>query len=337
MAEVYEVIENQQQKTGYEKKVEALLEEFAVNNEREALIWVWKYKGKSQQQGLNLLETYPADTHNYLSLFQEIRSKWGAGIYRIHVKEGKKIIANEAMEILPCQELSIKQDNSALDLARELMNKKPQIDIDEQEIKFLKKMEMYKAIFQQQQPVQANPGLDLLSAVSLLKELGLNVGVGKEDAGFVKLIESTAPVLQQLAESLAKKEDQTPKQKQLEPKHYDPLILFFLSCAQNDSDPALYAHVLLDRLPQKFIETFINSANYYELVEQLHPKFSLYHDWIDEIRKEIIGIIIEQKQENEQPEDTEQESQAQEGNTEDKLPQRDEGGKVDSETYSMVG
>lgn len=66
---------------------------------------------------------------------------------------------------------------------------------------------------------------------------------------------------------------------------------FWVSRAAKDSDPGLYAELLLDTLPVEFAAFFINRPDLMEAVAFLNPAASQYPQWFAELRDAVNHIL----------------------------------------------
>jgi len=66
---------------------------------------------------------------------------------------------------------------------------------------------------------------------------------------------------------------------------------FWVSRAAKDSDPGLYAELLLDTLPTEFAAFFINRSDLMEAVAFLNPAASQYPQWFAELKDAVNHIL----------------------------------------------
>jgi len=77
----------------------------------------------------------------------------------------------------------------------------------------------------------------------------------------------------------------------------DPMLMLkmqlnmLVNKAAADSDPALYADLILDAMPEEQIREFLGQPNLQEFLTNMNPQVSIYWPWFDALQREVMGAL----------------------------------------------
>lgn len=278
--------------TDYDEKFDDLLTQF--NDKPLAKLMIYA-QAEGQNNGLDLLETLPVDKYDFEGLHEHIRNTWGAGDYRIRIREGKLWKANRLLTIRkPLTEKNANPElvgmtgivGQLLQQIKLLNERKP--DNGNDRMQFLQEMLIMKQLFSSDQPTQNNnSGLqEMLALITGLKSAGLISTPNdekdvKESDGFMGFLSSMAPTLETIAKGAMQPRQQIPQQMppayqpqpapQPEPdltgepdglpEHVKALVSMALitlcNAADKQSDSEFYADWVLDQMPDEHLSEFV--------------------------------------------------------------------------------
>ena len=281
-----------------------------------ATVAIYRQNGNGQQ-GLIFLDSFPPDRFTPDDLHLHLKNTYGAGSYRVHVRDGTKLRANKLVNIGSPLSVSRETNNGAGDM-RELMQfmqqqqqqmmqlmREQQKPAEDSEEKFLEKMLKYKQLFGGE--TQKTGGIsELLGAVDALKLLGVNVGgLAPEpvEDGFSKIIESAAPVLTALLNR-----PQQPHQPQQRPQpQYKPNpapreqddmnlkvklgVATLVRAAAKNADTAFYADFVFDQVPEETLRGIFAAPDIEGELAKINPDTLKYKDWFTDLGEHLRGML----------------------------------------------
>lgn len=210
---VYETaaLSSPEPKTGHDRKFDELLDSFG--SQPNVKLSIYRQRA-GLNDGLNLLETMPVDKYDYEGLHAYIKEAYGEGDYRIQIRKGGKLQANELITIeLPRNQNVVKSDggngvvmamlSELKDMRHELMTLKqgPQIDPMSQMMQMVQMMALMKDFMT---PQQQTPMREVVETMTLLKELnGGTSNDADEKDSFMGFLGTVAEPLSQIIQSTA--------------------------------------------------------------------------------------------------------------------------------------
>lgn len=190
----------EQQLTGYEKKLHNFLSTLENSDADNLLLSIYKQGPGGQNSGMDLCEIVPIDKYSNDDLLMMIKEKYGPGDYRLRMQYKGRLRINELISIAKplssYHELNnsdssgmdrvlnmIEKQNERIERLTQVTNSNP----DNDRMKFMQEMMMMKEILGAQQN-NSNNLMDLLKFLTVIKnDLGMDIfnQSEKEDTSFL--------------------------------------------------------------------------------------------------------------------------------------------------------
>jgi hypothetical protein len=284
--------------------------------------------GSSLNDGLTFLDSFPADKMPMESIQKFLRDKYGSGDYRMQLRVEGKLRLNELVSIEAPKEDTPQGDQTMVMVLNQMREMQQQIlalaqnrqpSPEEQEMKMLEKMAMYKQLFSNDNQSSNNGLTEMLTVMTQFKELGLiNIGnqppEEEKEKGFLDFLSGLTPMIQSAMES---GKQATPPQMPPAPQPQKPVqeapvvppeaeqqqdqinlmigqtLKTLISAAENGDDPENYADMLLDQIPEQYLGELLNvleSDQWFDQLKQLSSNLVVPHEtWFTELRQHILG------------------------------------------------
>ena len=271
----------------------------------------------SGKESLQFLESFAPDKYQPDELLMYIRSTYGGGDYRVHVRENGRLRANKHVSIGEPRIVSreTNAESPALTMMMQQIEKQNRMIAElttrnaapqESENDFLNKMLVYKQLFdngpQKSQGIQ-----DILQTVSSLKELGINVGGIQTDApqkeeGFGDIVEKMSPVLTALLQQPQQAQQQTPQNYKPNPQPTGNKqnmmnlklkmgVATLVKAAAKGSPTDFYADFVTDNVSEENIKAFMTDANAMEKLAGVDKRVLEHKEWFEDLGEHLKGAL----------------------------------------------
>lgn len=295
----YSKQEKERPKTSYETKFEDFLASATMSS--AAMLSIYKYRGRTYNDGLNLIDKFPVDKFADVDgVVLYLREHWGAGDYRLIVREGNKPVVNQHLEVLGEQSKNQNTEKPSeingvltqmMNQMRELQNQVIEISRNNtrQETSrkdFIEEMLMMKQVFGQQN--QIDPMAQLQSTMSVLQNMGVQIGgqtIEHEEKGFGDLIEKMTPLMEVALNNQMGGQDKKYQQNPIDPKRAQYMkwkqgVSFLINGAKAQADPAMYAEMIISQVGSKGVDVFLKGGDAgVAKFKQLFPEISDHVEW----------------------------------------------------------
>lgn len=305
-----------EQKTAYEKKLEELLDSFSgVPN---AVMSIYRQNGASLNDGLSFLDSFPPDKYTKEQILKMIRDNYGAGDYRLQLRVGGRIKANELVSIEEpkSKKSEASQDNQLIQSLMQRMDKMQEMLLrfaqqpqqrseTEIEMKMLEKMAIYKKLLGGDGG--GGGGInEVITTVRSLAEIGFiqlpDKTEKKTDTGFGEFLLTMAPTLKQIIEGSQQRLpvhsiNENNKHVQRTGPEIDEItqmlksaLTFCIQAARNNGDVEITANWALDLLPEvhhpRLLE-MIEKPDWFEIMRSIvYVDYNL-KPWFERLRHAI--------------------------------------------------
>lgn len=293
------------QATAQQKAFEDLISELGENPD-DAAIHIYR-QNTSGKTTMTLLEVFPVDQFDFVSLWSHVREKYGAGHYRIHVRKSGKLVANKLIEIeqpkvtdkpgvTPIGEASsilatvLERQEKMHQQMLALIQQSQQPQHSRQEM--LQEMLMFKQLFDNGGNGGGNAIAQLRDTLTVLGELGINIGGASEEkeTGFGDLLEKMTPLL-----GAAMTQPQQPQQKR-DPMFAQKMMLKngigqLMRAAAKNSPREVYADLVLDQLPENVVKEFITAPDAFEKLIKLEPRAAQFRPWFMDLAEHVKAAL----------------------------------------------
>lgn len=266
------------------------------------------------QESMQFVESMPPDKYGYTELLNYIRENYGAGDYRLQVRQNGKLKANKLVQI--AKRVSQPQQNSGNDsaLLHAIQGMQEQIAQQNQVIArmmqqpqgnskkdFLEEMMIYKQLFSDNSPKHAGGVGELLQSVDALKSLGINVGLPspeEKEEGFGDMIDKISPILMTAFQHQRQapvrpnvKPNPQPRDEQMFEKMQLKMgIAQMVAGARNGADPSLFAEFVVNTVDQEKVDKYLTSPNAFQMVCQIDKNAAPYQAYFNDIKEHINGL-----------------------------------------------
>ena len=259
------------------------------------------------------LDSFSPDKFTPDDLFLYIKNTYGAGDYKIYVRDRGKIRANKHISIEAPKSVSRETSNNGdikelmafmqhqqqqmLNLMRE--HQQPQQSEDQMIDRMLK----YKALFGGGEHQKSQGFSEIIQTVNGLKELGINVGgiqtEEKEDS-FSSMLENLSPVLTALVQNASNQPQPQPQpqykpnpEPRKEPMNFELIklkmgIASLVKAAAKNSDTAFYADFVCDQMADKI--NIVLAPNAIDELIKLDKKVGIHKEWFLDVLEHIKGM-----------------------------------------------
>lgn len=267
--------------------------------------------------GRNTMEfvaRYEADQFDYGGMMAHIQKMYGGGDYRIMAYYQGKLKGNKLVTIAH----PIKQDvpeSSSLNVVLQQMEKMQQQMVNLMQEKqtgvnsrkeMLEEMLMYKQLFGGESR-QGNGIKDVIDTLGSLQDLGIDIGIGGGDKekGWTELAEKFLPLATMAltpqphpprvmrTNPQARPVNPQPVNPQPSPQENQKMNMFvkmgvaqLVSAASKKSDPADYAGLVIDNVPEPVLKQIIVEENFATL-RGINPKVGDFIPWFKELVEHI--------------------------------------------------
>lgn len=295
------------EQTSQQRKFEDILSDLNDDTD-EAEIRIYR-QGLSGKTSMVLLEALPVDKYTLTGLWAMIRDRYGAGNYRIHVRQHGKLLANKLLEV---ETPRTEQDNQGgpLDgvnnilsgvmdrmdrqhaMMMELMQANKPHETSRKEM--LEEMMLYKQLFDNGSGNSPDPIKQIKDTVELLGNLGVGLGNNEEDEpGFNKLLEKMADFATVAVQQPNQQYQQNPSPRPTQDKTVIKQMMInsglkvLLNAAAKDADPGMYCDVVLDQVPESVVKEYLLADNAMEQLIKVAPQAAEYQPWFNELIENI--------------------------------------------------
>lgn len=312
ITDVFEIEPGDGEKTTQQRRLDDIISDLTDStDESELRVYRQVNGGRSS---MRLLETFPVDKYSMTELWNYLRITYGSGDYRIHVRQNGKLLANKLIEIEtpkipatngPSQmgemgqilnaflERQERQNQQMLDMLNQQQPQQSRMD-------FLREFAMMKQIFFDGGSGQQNSSISQMQeTISFLKELGFGPQEKEEDDSFGNLLAKMSPLV---AAAVAQGNNQPQQQPQTPQPQKSPMpnpqqmmiklgVQNLLRAASKDSDPAPYAQMILDQMPEEAIREYIASPTALASLQKIDQRVVRYTDWFTQLGEHVKYLL----------------------------------------------
>jgi hypothetical protein len=294
-------------KTKHEQKLEEILSGLNTATEN-AYIALYRQNG-SGRESLTFLHKFPADKFEGVEdILEFLSKKHGGGDYRIHVRIGGRLAANNLVSVeAPKQDdtelprgadpainallAQMEKQNQMIAGLYQQMAEQAKAPTQSQSRKeMLEEMLMYKQLFGGQ---QSSGGLgQVMETIGFLKEVGVNVGgiAEEKEEGFGDVISKALPLL-----TAAMQQPAQPHQPQVNPAMNQQNALKLqikmavdsaVRAAGKGQDPQVFAQMADAQLGEKAIE-LAQDPNIITVLTAYNPGVLEHKQWFDDVLEHV--------------------------------------------------
>lgn len=262
---------------------------------------------------MEFVARFPADKYDYGQLLSHLQQKYGGGDYRILLYAKGKLRANKLETIATEKNIAETPHNmdgvagilrSVMDTMekqnRQIMELMSQRQNPQQmETDFLNKMLMYKQLFDRGDSGAGN-GLSMVrDTLGFIKDMGVTIGgvAPERETGFLDVLDKATPLL---AAAMTRGNNPEPQYKQ-NPAPRNPQMIQqmmikagvkqLLTAARKGSDPAIYAEMLLDQVPEETVKQFITAPDSFAKLCQIAPECAQFQTWFAELAEHVKALL----------------------------------------------
>lgn len=320
--------DGQRGETTQKRKLEDIIND--LNDETDDVeLRVYRQSALGGKASMTFLDAFPPDKFTLSQLQVYLKDKYGGGDYRIHVRAGGHVRANrlisieapkddkrsnisEAGDILSSVLGEMRRQNERM---LELMHSRN--NDDDQEEKVLSKMMKYKALFGSETSHQSSGGLgQIKETLELFAMLGINLGGGAEkETGFMDILEKSLPVvlsgMSQQSRQLPQPQQTQYKQNPIQPE--DDIMLKeimiknglnqLLVAAQKNSDPGMYAQLVLDQFGEQRVLEFFSNPEQIDKIIKTNPKLAEHIEWFELLIEHLKALMGQESKVSDQYDD----------------------------------
>jgi hypothetical protein len=264
----------------------------------------------------------PEEIAGEASLFEMIRQDYGGGVYRVHVRDRSGLIANRRVEIAERRERkpedfgtvllgAIKEQGAQLAEAIKAMAPRPAEQPSEEQL--LQRLKLYRDVFA---PAKGG-AVDTAELLKLFRE-GLQLGRSIDTGGgvdpsqmIVEGLRTIRPLLA-MAQQPARAVQTNPAPGGASPAAPAPaaptdptaspsavgsavraLMGMAIAAAERDSDPELYAHLLLDQFPAAELRQLLAMPDPVALLADFDPRVAQHRDWFADLADALRELLAD--------------------------------------------
>lgn len=324
--EAYSYIDDDDQSVAAESALEGLLSEFSGSG--DAIVNVYR-----QIDGANniafLFKTTPTEMRGG-EIMEKLRDSYGSGDYRVHVREGHRIVGNKgfSVEAAAVAEVAAVKDNSS-DMMAMMMaqmnnqqalmitaieafgNRTPPATPDPaaQQLAMVQILATLKEIATPATPQNADDGVErLIQGITLAQKLGKGDGETNTSDILMEGLRQFAPAIAQAttqglaaqgvpgapgAPQLAPPPQGEPTPEQAAMFQQTLLrtqLKFLVKNAQEGRNPELYAELLLDQVGEEKLLEFIGAPDAMDKLIALVPEVETVRPWFERMRVVILEL-----------------------------------------------
>lgn len=261
----------------------------------------------------------PADKFDFGQLQEFIAKNYGGGDYRVRLYSSNKLVksGNRMISIAHPVEKPANQDQGLLSVLIQKMDRQNEIlmaaltkkvEVQPQQFNresYLDELLKMKALF----GGGGGGGIESIKeALGFVKELGLNIGQEKEEAGFGELLAQFAPLVTQAADQPVPQVQPKMRGYQENPINSNPqrsqqmnmqqMQLRFglgqlLAAARKNADPGHWAITVLDMLDGETVKQFVSEGDPVKKMIELCPDVEAHKQWfrlLAEHLKALLGL-----------------------------------------------
>lgn len=254
-----------------------------------------------------------------------LQDEFGGGVFRIHVRNGGKLVANKEVKVAPppnrqappvadvTAPLQKQLDNLAgiVGQLAQVVTQQQQRPASETQSRkeFFQEMLLMKQMFGGA-PRERDPFDMLTKMMTLQKELGGIFGGGGSDVEpgsntlLLKAIETFGPILTQANQNKA-----VPTQPMLHapatdmqqaPSHSEEanMLKIYLNMliaeAKNDIDPQAYALLITQKVARADIDGMLRPDDWFEKLSTFEPAITPFREWFADLRADVFELLTEQ-------------------------------------------
>jgi hypothetical protein len=306
--------------TDYDRKLGDWL---ALNDNKDSAKLNIYALSAGQNSNEEFVESLPVDKYDFEGLHAHIKKKWGAGDYRVRIREGKKWVINQYLSVREAlDEKTPSTDMTGvvgqlLDQIKRL-NERPKSDGNDR-MAFLQEMLIMKQLFST--PQQSNGGglNEMLGLITGLKNAGListpndEKDVTEKD-GFMGFLSSMAPTLETIAKNAMQRPQMPapmhqPQYAQPAPQPVSPAmgdeikamitmaLMTLCHAAEKNAEQSIYVTWVLDQLPDEHLDEFfelLDSDDWLDTLDAMsYGKAKLYTLWFTGVRNAILAELTD--------------------------------------------
>lgn len=304
---VFETDVGNNPKTKHEQKLEEILSGLNTATEN-AYIALYRQNG-SGKESLTFLHKFPADKFEGVEdILEFLAKKHGGGDYRIHVRIGGRLAANNLVSVeapknddpeLPrgadpainALLAQMEKQNQMIACLYQQMAEQRKPD-DTSEEKFLQKMLMYKQLFGGDNRNAGGIG-QIHEAIGFLKEIGVPVGGIQEEKeeGFSDILKNALPLLT----TAIQQQSQRPVQPTVNPAMQQQNALKLqikmavdtaVRMAGRGMDPQTFAEMADAQLGENSIK-LVSDPNIHTILLAYNPNVAAHRPWFDDVIEHI--------------------------------------------------
>lgn len=305
---VFETDVGHNPKTKHEQKLEDILSGLNTATEN-AYIALYRQNG-SGRESLTFLHKFPADKFEGVEdILEFLSKKHGGGDYRIHVRIGGRLAANNLVSVEAPQNVEpelprgadpainallaqMEKQNQMIAGLYQQMAEKQKPDGDSEE-KFLQKMMLYKQLFAGES--RATGGLGQIhETIGFLKDIGVSVGGIQEEKeeGFGDILKNALPLL---TTAIQQQPQQHPVQPTVNPAMQQQNALKMqikmavdtaVRMASKGSDPQAFAEMADAQLGENSIK-LVSDPNIHAILLAYNPNVAAHRPWFDDVIEHI--------------------------------------------------
>ena len=288
------------EKTESEKKVDAFAD--ALKDDPNSFVNVSRQLlgGNSPME---FVGRYPADKYDFGELLALMQEKYGPGDYRFMLYAKGKLRANKLFSIaapkkdhFDARNYKNSDNADSMRILAQMMEQQTRMIMDalkggNSRKEWLEEMTMYKTLFGGNDNKSALT--ELQNSINMLETLGIEVGGKKEEESiFPQLIEKVGDVIKTASEQQTQYQN-NPQQRQ------GNNMGFFLKMgmkqllqgAARNSDPGVYAQLIIDNLPEEKIREFFTEQGALEKVMNFEPKLRNFKPWVVLLGEHVKAIL----------------------------------------------
>lgn len=294
-------------KTGYDNRFEEFMA--TVGQGSAAVLSIYKYRGSTYNDGLTLIDKFPVDKFNDMdSVVLYLRKHWGAGDYRVIVRDGKTPKVNEHVEVIGQIDQNKHEDkpsgveNVLLQMMNQMESLQKQIinlssnnqtgGMNRREV--LEDLAMMKNIFDTGVQPQRSAVSEMKEMMGLFQTMGMNPFGGgvvatqepeEKEPGFGDLLEKITPLIEAGMRNSQQQPQQNPTQpnnQQRDMSMWKQGVAMLLNGAKRNQDPGMYAEMILGQIDSSQIQKFMSLGD--QAVTRLgmmFPEIKPYGAWFN--------------------------------------------------------
>lgn len=290
--------EDTAEKTESEKKIDDFANAMRdTGADSEVIVKLQRGTGKEPMEHVGY---FSPDEYTYGQLIEHLKNTYGGGLYRFYLREGgrnKQVQAVRIAQAVQREEGINGHNNTHSDmhyLAR-MMEQQTRMLIEaignnQNEDAMLDRFIKYQTLFSGN---KGNALGELKDAMQTLEAIGVQVGGPKEDEGFGPLLDKLGSVIEYTVQNPSNNATQNSRQQKRPDMNaiYRMKLAPLLKAAEKNSDPGVYASLIVDQFTPEKINQFFADENALEKIMAIEPKFAHYQPWLVQVGEHIKAIF----------------------------------------------